>query len=229
MINGKTVLGIIPARGGSKSLPEKNIQLLAGKPLIAWTIDEARNSSYLDRVILSSDSEKIIETARTCCNCDVPFIRPDELARDDTPGIDPILHAINEIPGFDLVVMLQPTSPLRKAADIDACIEICESDGVNSCISVTTAEKSPYWMYSVEESGEMTALLPQPDGFYSRQTLPQAYALNGAVYAAKTDWLVKQGSFFSSDTRAYIMPRERSIDVDTDLDLSLCEILLERE
>ena len=115
MINGKKVLAIVPARGGSKSLSGKNIKLLAGKPLIAWTIDEAKRSEYIDRLILSSDDEDIINVARSACDCDVPFVRPKELAQDDTPGIEPILHAINEIPGFDLVVKLQPTSPLRKS------------------------------------------------------------------------------------------------------------------
>ena len=229
MINGKKVLGIVPARGGSKSLSGKNIKLLAGKPLIAWTIDEAKKSKYIDRLILSSDDEDIINVARSVCDCDVPFVRPKKLAQDDTPGIEPILHAINEIPGFDLVVKLQPTSPLRKAEDIDACIEKCASSDINSCISVTTAEKSPYWMYSLDKSGKMSPLLPQPEGFFSRQTLPQVYSLNGAVYAAKINWLLEQGGFFSPDTHAYIMPRQRSIDVDTDLDFSLCEILLRKE
>lgn len=229
MINGKKVLAVVPARGGSKSLPGKNIKLLAGKPLIAWTIDEARKSAYIDRLILSSDDEDIVNVAKSVSNCDVPFIRPKELARDDTPGIAPILHAIKEVPGFDLVVMLQPTSPLRKAEDIDACIEKCVSGDTNSCVSVTIADKSPYWMYSVSPSGEMSPLLPPPEGFFSRQALPEAYSLNGAVYAAKIDWLLEQGGFFSSDMHAYIMPKERSIDIDTDLDFTICEVLLGKE
>ena len=229
MISGKKVLGIIPARGGSKGLSGKNIKLLAGKPLIAWTIDEAKKSRYIDRLILSSDDQAIINVARSVCDCDVPFVRPKELAQDDTPGIEPILHALKEIPGFDLVVKLQPTSPLRKVEDIDACIEKCASNDINSCVSVTTAEKSPYWMYTLDKAGNMTPLLPAPEGFYCRQTLPQVYSLNGAVYAAKIDWLLKQGGFFSPDTHAYIMPGHRSIDVDTEVDFSLCEVLLRKE
>ncbi len=113
MIAGKTVLAIIPARGGSKGVPRKNIRLLAGKPLIVWTIDEAKKSKYIDRFILSSEDDEIIKIAREY-GCEVPFKRPIELAQDDTPGIEPVIHAINTLEDkYDYVVLLQPTSPLR--------------------------------------------------------------------------------------------------------------------
>lgn len=116
-----TFLAIIPARGGSKGVPRKNIRNLAGKPLIAWTIEEAKKSKYINRVILSSDDNEIIEIAKNY-NCEVPFVRPKNIAEDNTPGIDPVLHAIKQCPGYDYVVLLQPTSPLRTVEDIDGCI-----------------------------------------------------------------------------------------------------------
>lgn len=142
------ILAIIPARGGSKGVPRKNIRELAGKPLIAWTIEEAKKSKYIDRLILSTEDDEIIEVAKQY-GCEVPFKRPIELAQDDTPGIDPVLHAIEQCPGYDYVVLLQPTSPLRTVDDIDGCIEqLLSSDGTNFCVSVTEPEKSPYWMYT---------------------------------------------------------------------------------
>jgi CMP-N,N'-diacetyllegionaminic acid synthase len=119
MFEGKTILAIVPARGGSKGVPRKNIRLLAGKPLIAWTIDEAKKSRYIDRLILSSEDDEIIEVAREF-GCEIPFKRPDELAQDDTPGIESVIHAINTLEEkYDFVVLLQPTSPLRTVEDID--------------------------------------------------------------------------------------------------------------
>jgi len=117
MIDNNMVLGIISARGGSKGIPRKNIKLLAGKPLIAWTIEEAQKSQYLDRLILSSEDMEIISTAQSW-GCEVPFIRPAELARDDTPGIDPVIHALHQLAEqYDYVMLLQPTSPLRTVED----------------------------------------------------------------------------------------------------------------
>ena len=134
MIDGRSVLAIIPARGGSKGVPRKNIRPLGGKPLIAWTIEAAHRSAWIDRLILSSEDQEIIDTA-CAWGCDVPFVRPAELARDCTPGIDPVLHALKQLPSFDLVVLLQPTSPLRSAADIDRCIERCQRGGAPAAVT----------------------------------------------------------------------------------------------
>lgn len=122
MFNEKKILAIVPARGGSKGVPRKNIKLLAGKPLIEWTLIEARRSKYIDRIVLSSEDNEIIEIAKSI-GYDVPFKRPKELAQDDTHGIEPILHAVGECEGYDYVMMLQPTSPLRIVEDIDSFIE----------------------------------------------------------------------------------------------------------
>jgi len=125
MINNKTILTIIPARGGSKGVKRKNVRNLAGKPLIAWTIEAAKNSKYLDRVVLSSEDKEIIKIAKEY-GCEVPFVRSKELAKDDTPGIDVVLHALNMIrERYNYVVLLQPTSPLRTECHIDECIELC--------------------------------------------------------------------------------------------------------
>jgi CMP-N,N'-diacetyllegionaminic acid synthase len=115
MINGKTILGIIPARGGSKGIPRKNLIIFGGKPLMAWTIEAGLQSHYIDRLILSSEDEEIIAVAREW-GCEVPFIRPAELSRDDTPGIEPVIHAIKTLKtSYDYIILLQPTSPLRSA------------------------------------------------------------------------------------------------------------------
>lgn len=225
MIGGKRVLGVIPARGGSKGVPRKNIRMVAGKPLIAWTIDEAKRSRTLDRLVLSSEDPEIIDLAKQW-GCEVPFVRPAELARDETPGIEPVLHAIAALPEqYDYVVLLQPTSPLRTAADIDQCVERCVSRNAPACVSVTEPDKSPYWMYTLDDTGRMRPLL-EGDAASRRQDLPKVYALNGAVYAADCHWLLRTRSFLSEETEAYEMPKERSLDIDTESDLQYCEIRL---
>ncbi|MEQ6854590.1 acylneuraminate cytidylyltransferase family protein [Lysinibacillus capsici] len=216
-----SILAIIPARGGSKGVVRKNIRMFAGKPLIAWTIKEAKKSKYITRTILSSEDPEIIDIAKQH-GCDVPFVRPLELAQDDTPGIAPVLHAIEQCPGYDYVVLLQPTSPLRKIEDIDGCIEYILEQQANYCVSVSESEKSPYWMYTVNH-GNMKPLFEQSHVIERRQDLPDVYALNGAIYVAKVDALLKERSFLTSETKAYIMSKERSLDIDTEMDFFLCE------
>lgn len=225
MINGKTVLGIIPARGGSKGVPRKNIRDVAGKPLIAWSIEEAKKSKYIDRLILSSEDVEIIKVAQEW-GCDVPFVRPAELSQDDTPGIEPILHAIRSLPGYDYVVMLQPTSPLRKVEDIDGCIELCVSKQVSACVSVTEPDKSPYWMFTVADDGLMHPLIEQTEIIPRRQDLPKVFALNGAVYVSESAVMLEQRTFLTENTIAYIMPKKASIDIDTEEDISIAETFL---
>lgn len=153
MIDNKRVLAIIPARGGSKGVTRKNIRNLAGMPLIAWTIEEAKKSKYIDRLILSSEDNEIIETAKEY-GCDIPFVRPVHLAEDTTSGIEPVLHALKEIVGYDYVILLQPTSPLRIVEDIDGCIENLIETKSPACVSVTEPTNSPYWMYTVNSEGK---------------------------------------------------------------------------
>lgn len=224
MIENKTVLAIIPARGGSKGVPRKNIRDVAGKPLIAWTIEEAKKSKYIDRIIVSTDDQKIADVA-VQWGGEVPFLRPAELARDDSPGIAPVIHIITTS-GFtyDLVVLLQPTSPLRTVEDIDGAIALLLNRNANACVSVVEPDKSPYWMYSVDGAGHLVPLL---EGDYNcRQDIPPVYALNGAVYVAEVSWLLKNQGFVNDETLAYVMPKERSIDIDTETDLAISTIIL---
>ncbi len=225
MIEGKTVLAIMPARGGSKGIPRKNLREVGGKPLIAWTIEEAQKSRYVDRLILSSEDDEIIQVAKNW-GCEVPFKRPVELAQDDTPGIAPILNALEVLPKYDYVTLLQPTSPLRQADDIDSCLEKCLTTDAKACVSVTEVTENPYWMYTLQENGAMHQLVQTNDFFYRRQDLPKVYKLNGAIYVAESEWLQKSRSFLSCETMAYIMPVWRSVDIDSESDISNLEIFL---
>jgi len=224
MIQTKSVLAIIPARGGSKGVPRKNIRMLAGKPLIAWTIEEAKKSKYIDRLVSSSEDEEIIKVAKEW-GCEVPFIRPVELAKDDTPGIDPVLHAISMLPGYDYVVLLQPTSPLRSVDDIDGCIETCLTSHAPSCVSVTEVDQHPYLMYKIDKTGSLKPFRDQKNEIHRRQDLPLVYILNGAVYVAESHFLSKNRSFLTPLTKAYNMPKARSLDIDDGIDIKLFEIL----
>ncbi|MCM0626391.1 acylneuraminate cytidylyltransferase family protein [Lysinibacillus sp. OL1_EC] len=218
------ILAIIPARGGSKGLPRKNVKKLAGKPLIVWTIEAAKQSKYISQVILSSEDLEIIEVAKQY-GCDVPFIRPKELAQDHSLGMDVIMHAIEQCGDFDYIVLLQPTSPLRTTEDIDGCIQKLIENRADFCVSVTEAAKSPYWMYTMKDD-RMYPLMQQEQMKTRRQDLPVVYALNGAVYVAKTDALLIEKSFLNERTIGYIMPQEKSFDIDTITDFKICEYLL---
>ena len=225
MIKNTSVLGVIPARGGSKGIHKKNIKSLAGKPLIAWTIEEAKKSKYIDRLILSSEDQEIIEVAKKW-GCEVPFTRPMELAQDDSPGVETVLHAIKILPEYDFVVLLQPTSPLRSVDDIDGCLEKCIEAKANSCVSVTEADKSPFWMYYLNDQDFLEPVIKTDENYNNRQELPKVYQLNGAVYIANTSWLINNKSFKSIYTVAYTMPKERSFDIDNDVDFKMSEMIL---
>jgi len=228
MINGKTILGIIPARGGSKGLPRKNLRMFGGKPLIAWTIEAGLQSRYIDRLILSSEDAEIIAVARAW-GCEVPFIRPVELSKDETPGIEPVIHAIKTLEtSYDYIILLQPTSPLRTAEDIDDCIAYCIHANALSCVSVCAVQQSPYWMYTLDQQKKLIPLLPTEKSFTCRQTLPSVYVLNGAIYLVQIPYLLQERSFISEKTIAFIMPAERSLDIDSDMDLIYGRLLLSK-
>lgn len=224
MIEGKRVLAIIPARGGSKGIPRKNIIDLAGKPLIAWSIIEAKKSIFIDHLIVSSEDEEIIKVANEW-GADVPFVRPAELARDDTPAVEPVIHAIEALPGYDYVVLLQPTSPMRTAEDIDGAIRLLIERDANLCVSVCNAEESPWWMYTLGDDGRLAPLMADSDRFARRQDLPSVYMYNGAVYVARCEWLLRERSL-TLNPLAYKMPLERSVDIDGPLDLAFASLLL---
>jgi len=227
MIDSKKVLAIIPARGGSKGVPRKNLRHVGGKPLIGWAIEASHASKYIDRTIISSEDSEILEVARSY-GCEVPFIRPAELSQDDTPGMAPILHAIDQLPGYDLVVVLQPTSPLRSTEEIDAAIALCISKNAASCVSVTYADKHPLWMYQMTEDHLIHPIIAGQSMITRRQDLPDAYILNGAVYVATTNHLLLHKNFLTEDTIGFVMPKESSIDVDTELDLFIVDSIIKR-
>jgi len=225
MIQGKKVLAVIPARGGSKGLPGKNIRDLAGKPLIAWSIEAAQASRWIDRLILSSDDNEIIQVANRC-GCEVPFVRSGHIATDEATTVDVVLDALQRCPGYDWVIILQPTSPLRTSEDIDNCLYECVGQGASVGVSVCDTSVSPYWIFGRNEQGKLQTLLPMPEGVTRRQDLPRVYQLNGAVYVADCGWLHANAKFITPQTYAYVMPEGRSIDIDDEADFRLAEQIL---
>lgn len=219
MIEGLSVLALVAARGGSKSVPGKNLLPIGGEPLIAWTIDAARGSRYIDRLVLSSDDAAIIDAARRH-GCEAPFVRDASLATDTATSIDVVLDALARLPGHDIVVLLQPTSPLRTTADIDATLERLLASGAPACVTLRPAEEHPYWTFRLEDDARLARFVEPPEGLpLRRQDLPPAWCLNGAVYAARTDWFVRERSFLSPATVGQPMPADRSLDIDTPADV----------
>ena len=221
------LLAVIPSRGGSKGIPRKNIKPLAGKPLLGWTIDAAKQASCVDRVVLSTEDEEIATVGREL-GAEVPFMRPAELAADDTPGIAPVLHIIKQLPEFDWVLLLQPTSPLRIAEDIEGIVEFCLSRAGTSAVSVCEVAKHPYWMYKRDKSDRLQPLMTSAPEITRRQDLPPAYALNGELYLSRTDRLLESGSFIDQETLCYVMPSDRSVDLDTPQDWLWVEHIIEQ-
>jgi CMP-N,N'-diacetyllegionaminic acid synthase len=225
VIGNRRVLGLIPARGGSKGLPGKNILPVRGRPLIQWTIDAARQSRYIDRLVLSSDDDAIIRVARDL-GCEVPFVRSADLASDTASSMDVVIDALDRTGHTGLVVLLQPTSPLRTSADIDAAIELLESAQAPACVSVRPAEEHPYWTFRLESSRLERYAIPDGPMPARRQDLPLAWCLNGAVYVADTVWLRRERSFCTDVTVGLPMPAERSIDIDVAEDLARADRVL---
>ena len=231
MYKGKNILGLIPARGGSKGLPRKNIKPLLGKPLIAWTIEQALVSKYLDKVVVSTDDKEIAEISKKY-GADVPFIRPKQLAEDNAKGIDVVLNALDwfrendKRKQYDLIMLLQPTSPLRKSEDINKAIELLFLKKAKAIVSVCEADHHPLWANTLPGDGCMKDFIRKEIINKNRQELPKFYRLNGAIYLAYCNYIEKCKSFFNKDTFAYIIPKERSIDIDNEIDFKLAEILI---
>jgi len=224
VIGGRSVLGVITARGGSKGLPRKNLLPFRGAPLITWTIDAARAAKSIDRLILSSDDPEIIETA-LALGCEAPFRRQADLASDTAASVDVVLDAADRAPGHDIVVLLQPTSPLRTAGDIEATLALMAASGAPSAVSVSEAPCHPYLIFGRDAAGRLTPFVEKPPELsWRRQDLPPAYRVNGAVYAADLAWLRAARTMCrAGDTAAYEMPVERSFDIDTLEDLRAAE------
>ena len=230
MFNGKRILAIIPARGGSKGLPGKNIRNLAGKPLVSWAIDAAKVSKYIDTTTVNTDSVEIAEIARRY-GALVPFLRPTKLATDSASSYDVIIHALSwhvkqkEI--FDLVMLLQPTSPLRTAYDIDLAIELFFEKKAQAIVSVCPCDHHPWWANTLPANGNMGEFLRPEILQTNRQGLPPHYRLNGAIYLADINFLRNNGSFFGPATYALTMSKEHSVDIDDIIDFQLAELFLD--
>jgi len=223
-----TTLGLIPARGGSREIPRKNIRQIAGLPLIAWTIKAALNSTALHQVVVSSEDEEILQVAQDF-GAEVPFVRPRNLAQDDTPGIAPALHALDELPTVDTLLLLQPTSPLRTSADIDAIALAKERAGAPCAVSVTKASANCNWTFEMSASGHFSVHEQNSAAAgLTRQAQKNNYALNGALYLADADWLRQEQRFITKATLMHPMPPERSIDIDSMFDWTIAELLLEK-
>lgn len=225
------IVTLITARGSSKGLPRKNVLPLAGKPLIAWTIEAALKSRRLNRVIVSTDDEEIAQVARQW-GADVPFLRPAELAQDASPHIDVVNHAIqwleeNEKQFPEYVMLLQPTSPFRTAQDIDQAIEIAKTHQAVAVVSVCEASEHPFLSKKISPDGTLDDFVVLNRAAYlRRQDLPPAYALNGAIYLNRRESLLCDQTFLPYGTLAYVMPTERSLDIDTPWEWHLAELIL---
>lgn len=222
------MLAVIAARGGSRGLPRKNVLPFRGRPLIGWTIAAAQASHCIDRLILSSDDSEIIAVAENL-GCAAPFRRAPGLSGDAAASIDVVLDALDRVPGFDVVVLLQPTSPLRTAGDIDGALERMSAAGSASCVSVQEAVSHPWLVFGQDSRGRLAPFTSAPEGAsLRRQDLPPAWVLNGAVYAADAAWLRRERAFIRpGETVAWEMPADRSADIDTLEDFRAAERLAE--
>ncbi len=225
------VLGIVPARGGSKGIPNKNIAMLAGKPLLAYTAEAALAAKRLTRVVLSTDDERIAEVGVEY-GLYVPFMRPAELARDDTPTLPVLQDVVRRLEAggetYDAVFTLQPTNPLRRASDIDGAIELLERTGADSVISFAdVGERHPARMKFIDGDGRVSDP-PFAEAFEGqrRQDLPKLYLRDGSVYLTRRDVLMKQDSLKGRDCRAWIMPVERAWNIDEPFDVFMVEQLM---
>lgn len=218
----RNVLGVILARGGSKRLPRKNVLELGGKPLINWTIDEASKSKYITTLVVSTDDEEILEIARKSGVKTV--IRPDVLANDGASSLDALLHAIEEIGGhYDYVILLQPTSPFRTVQNIDESLEIALTEKYSSVISVTEVEFNKDWINHLTENDTLDLFCNDKKS----DTKRKSYKLNGAIYIAQLEYFRKMKKLISpSNSKAYIMSAENSIDIDSPYDFEVAKKLL---
>ena len=227
------VVGLITARGGSKGIPRKNVVDLAGKPLIAWTIMAALNANVLDRVIVSTDDDEIANISQKW-GAEVPFMRPSELSNDNSPHVDVLLHAIrwlheNEEYFPEFLMLLQPTSPLRTTEDIEKSFALAIERKADCVISVQESLSHPYTVMQVSEDQKLSEFLmsPKDAGVYqSRQSRPKYYSLNGAIFLFRIDALLKKLMVYPESTFTYVMPEERSLDVDTLWDLHIAHLIV---
>ena len=226
------VVGFIFARGGSKGVPRKNIHPLAGKPLIAYAIETALASELIDRVIVSTDDAEIADVAQQY-GAEVPFMRPQELARDDSPEWLAWQHAIRTLeatesqPKMDAFVCIPPTSPLRAVEDVDACIRMLLESDADLVITVKPAERNPYFnMVVLDEAGYAQLVISPDETIYQRQAAPPVYDMTTVAYAARPEFVLDANSMFDGKVKAVLVPAEHALDIDTELDFKFAGLLL---
>lgn len=230
--SGETVWAVVPARGGSEGIPGKNLALVGDRSLLCRAIACGLHAACVERTIVSTDDETIAEAGREC-GAEVPFLRPSQLARADTPGIAPIQHVLEWAADHgggepDWIVCLQPTSPFREALDVDAAFDRARTTGADAVVSVADVRSHPYWTKGVDADGFLHPFLGEEHVAARRQDLPAALAPNGAVYLARAS-VIRSGSFYGERTAAYPMPPERSLDVDLPWDLRVARAIAEME
>lgn len=220
MSHGLRVLGLIPARGGSKGVPRKNIKLLCGKPLLEYTAQAALASRFLTRVILSTDDAEVAEVG-IACGLEVPFLRPRDLAADDTPMLPVVQHAVrwmeSQGESFDCVCLLQPTNPLRQAKDIDACIDLLEQSGADGVVTVleVPSEYNPHWVYFQTREGALHLSTGEVEPISRRQDLPPAFHREGSVYVTRRNVVMCGNSLYGERLVGYRMDPAESVNIDT--------------
>ena len=229
MIGSKRVIAIIPARGGSKGIPGKNIKVFFGKPLIAWTIESAKGSRYIDSVVVSTDNDDIARISKTL-GAEVPFKRPAEIAKDDSSVMDAITHCLDWLEStdqiYDIVVLLQPTSPLRVCTDIDGAIESLVKRGADAIVSVSECDHPPEWTGKLPEDLNMKDFIDKNVKGRNRQDLDVSYRINGCIFVSDTGHIRRFKDWYGPMTFAYITSKDSSIDIDNDLDFKLAELIL---
>lgn len=224
VLEQNTIVGLIPARAGSKGIPNKNIVDVCGQPLIQWTIDTAQASDYVDRILVSTDDQVVKELA---ARQGLPVLdRPHQLAGDSTMAAQVIAHALDSTVTEDILVYLQPTSPLRTATDIDQSLELLASLNAGAVVSVTPVTEHPEWMYRMHGEGHILESVLRHNQTSRRQDLPPTVRLNGAIYCAHTCDLEPDGDFFRLDLYGFEMPTIRSVDIDNLDDLEVARSLI---
>jgi len=219
LINNNKCLAVIPARGGSKRLKRKNIKIFNGKPLIVWSILEAKKSKFIDTIIVSTEDQEIANIAIKY-GALVPYLRPDYLSKDDVSATEPIIELLNNFQDFSQVVLLQPTSPLRLANEIDECIKISESNGGKACVSIAKLVHDPSVLVFKNKSNIINKYNYKNNNIFK---------INGAIYTASSKNLKISKSFITKDTIGFEMPIDRSIDIDTIHEFNLAEKIMKIE
>ena len=217
-------VALIPARGGSKGIPRKNIKPFNSKPLIYWSIKIALESNKVDRVIVSTEDEEIADVARSF-SAEVPFIRPKKYAMDNSSGLEPIMHALETIPNVNDVLVLQPTSPLRRLEDIDGIFDQRSKFNSDSAVSLTLSKKPCDIFFQLDKNMKIFSN-KKTLSFKPRQEYQKRFYLNGALYLSTKESIFKNKSLVTTDTVGYIMPEQYSIDIDTSFDWMIAEFLM---